>query len=642
MNEDKTAGLVEERWRRSDKVLSEVRRDYWLNYAFYCGHQWVWWDPVRNIVQNSLPASSYESDRVRMTINKITERVNQLIGRFTEKPLVFEALPSDADDASLSGAKLAQHILEASKLECGWEAIRRENIFNTLMGGTAAVCIEWDGKAGEQLMINAQDSQIVGTGEISLSPLSIAEFSVAPGSRRWTDSNWWVGCTALPPEQVQDHYNLPKKPDADAGAVYSPLQRSMMEARGVDSDSELTAVYVMYEKPNRKNEKGMRAVVVNGKTVFEGEWNLPDDKLNLEVFRVTSVPMRWTAPTFVSLARAPQVAYNQAFSTIIEHCKLAGNARLLVPFGSLNEETQLTDEPGEIVNYYAVDGRAPEFMRPPDLPRWLTNLPAELEAQMDGILHAHAVSRGMAPGDRNSGLALSILAEKNDTPLGPMARDQAEGWGQIGSKVLKLYSEKANELRKKVVFTENGVPVPFEWNAARLHGQTRVTVPLDATVPQNKTATQALLTNLAQAFPSFGAMIDNDKLIRMLDLPGSKALSEIMDDDVKRAQKENDLMSVGEVVIPEAWEEHAKHIAEHNRFRNQDVYRQSSQEIRQMIDAHIEAHQRILEEEAMRQAQLNALAPGFGALPQADNPIGSAVPEDFAGQQAELRQGQIV
>lgn len=637
MDEDKTAQQVLERWRRADRVLSEDRRNYWLNYAFYTGNQWIWWDPIRNIVQNALPSTAYETDRVRITINKIQERVNQLIGRFTDKPLVFEPLPSSADDATLSGAKLAQYVLEATKLECGWEAIRRENIFNTLMGGTSAVVIEWDGSQGEQLMINQTNQDVIGTGEVTLSPLSIAEFSVTPGSRRWQDAPWWVGCTAVPPEQAQEHYNLPKKPEADAGGAYSPLQRSMMESRGIDVDSELTAVYVMYERPNKKQQNGKRAVVINGKTVFEGEWNLPDNKLNIEVFRQQSVPMRWTGTTICTAARAPQISYNAVFSTIIEHAKLAGNTRLLVPFGSLSEDTNLTDEPGEIVNYYAVDGQKPDWMQSPDLPRWLTNLPDILESQLDGILHTHAVSRGEAPGDRNSGLALSILAEKNDTPLGPMARDQAEGWGNLGTKVLDLYSSKAIELRKKVVFTENGVPIPFEWNKDRLHGQTRVTVPLDATVPQSKTATQALLTNLAQSFPGFGSMIDNDKLIRMLDLPSSKMLSEVLDHNIRRAQKENDLMSVGEVVIPETWEDHAKHMAEHNRFRNTDTYRYAGQEIRQMVDAHIDAHQRLVEEEAVRQAELNAIQPGFGALPQADEPIGSAVPIDQATMQGMVQ-----
>ena len=638
MEQDKTANEVLERWQKADRVLTEDRRNYWLNYAFYTGNQWVWWDPVRNIVQNALPSTAYETDRVRLTINKIQERINQLIGRFTDKPIVFEPLPTAADDSTLSGAKLGGYVLEAAKLECGWESIRRENIFNVLMGGTSAICVEWDGQSGEQLMVNQMNSDVVGTGEVTLSPLSIAEFSVTPGSRRWSDAPWWVGCTAVPPEQAQEHYNMGKKPSADAGSTYSPLQRSMLEQRGVDVDSELTAVYVMYERPNRKNETGKRAVVINGKTVFEGEWNLPDEKLNLQVFRQTSVPMKWTGTTIATAARAPQIAYNAVFSTIVEHAKLAGNVRLLVPFGALPDETHLTDEPGEVVNYYAVDNQRPDYMRPPELPRWLTNLPPELEGQLDGILHSHAVSRGMAPGDRNSGLALSILAEKNDTPLGPMARDQAEGWGEIGSKVLGLYGSKAMEIRKKVVFTDTGVPIPFEWNGQRLHGQTRVTVPLDSVVPSNKSATQAMLTNLAQAFPGFGAMIDNDKLIRMLDLPGSKTLSEILDHHIKRSQKENDLMSVGEVILPEQWEDHAKHMAEHNRFRDTDAYRYAPQDIRQMVDAHIQAHQRLIEEEAVRQAELNAIQPGFAGLPQAEEPLGSAVPPDWASLQGQGMQ----
>ncbi len=632
--QDKTAQLVLSRWKEGDKVLLEDRRNYWLNYAFYAGHQWVTWDPNRSVVQNFAPALGTDTMRVRLTINKIQERAGQLMGRLLQRNLAFESMPTAADDATLEGARLAEAVIEAERMDGDWESIREEALFGAFMGGTSAVALEWDGSAGKQLWKDAQTNKIVGTGSIKLTPLSIAEFSLEAGSRREADARYWTGCTAVPPKQVKAHYNLSWTPDADASQQYSPLQREILGARGSASGGELTAVYVMYERPNSECEAGRRVVVVNNRVVAQDKWPFPfKDRLNIRVFRQIRVPQRWTGLTVFSAARAPQIAYNQIRSAIVEHAKLAGNARLMVPKGSFDDDTVLTDEPGEIIEYWADQGQQPQYLSPPQLPRWLTSEADRLEAELDGILMSHAVSRGMAPGDRNSGLALSILAEKNDTPLGPMSRDQANGWGEIGSLALEILQAKATESRTAIITTDGGVPRKLQWNGAKLRGQTQVSVPLDATLPQSRMATQAMLTNLAGSFPQFAEQLSTGTLARVLDMPGSKLIAEVVDDDAARAIRENDLLSVGEVTMPERWHDHARHISEHNRFRNSNAFEGSPEEVKELFAAHIEAHQRLIEEEAVSQAELNQIQPGFGALPQANNPVGSAVPPDWQTQQ---------
>ena len=38
-------------WSKADQYLLKERRDYWMNASYFGGHQWVWWDHTRNIVQ---------------------------------------------------------------------------------------------------------------------------------------------------------------------------------------------------------------------------------------------------------------------------------------------------------------------------------------------------------------------------------------------------------------------------------------------------------------------------------------------------------------------------------------------------------------------------------------------------------------
>lgn len=632
-SDDPLAKTVIERWEKADKALKEARRNYWLNTCFYQGRQWLTWDDARHIV-NDLPTVERDTERVRLTINKIKPRVNGLLGRLTQRILQFEVPASDVDDSSLYGSELASSVLEHVHREQHWEAARLDTLFNILMGGTAAVALDWDGTAGDELW-TGEHGEIVGTGDVTLIPLSIAEFSVQPHVRRWQDAIWWIAAMAVPPEQAKDRYNLDFTPQADASSAYGPTHRRLFTT-GTTGDVDLTSVYVMYERPNKSTPKGRRVVVINNKAVVDDPWPFKFNDLNLRVFYQTPIPGQWVGDTFLNDARKIQVAYNHVQSCVAEHAKLAGNARLLVPQGALADEQALTDEAGEILPYYNDGtGAKPEWMTPAPLQRWLTNWASELETMLDDVMHTHQVTRGMAPGDRNSGLALSILAEKDDTPLGVMSHDQALGWGQLASMVLRLYAENVTERRHAKVDVGDGMPRDFEWDGRLLGSQTTVRVPLENTLPTSRVAMIAQLTQMAGSFPQLAQALDASSIVRLTGVTALEDINDVVDTHAAKAQSENAQMTAGRVVFPERWHDHGKHIAEHNQLRNAKVFESFDQMQRDMIDAHIRAHQRLAEEEAKAQAAINAVVPGLAALPQANEPMGSAVPAPFQERSAQ-------
>lgn len=620
--------LVKERWDKADSALMEQRRNFWLNLAFYQGRQWLFWDSTRRLPIDLTPDRN-DNERLRVTINHLKPRLNGLLGRMSQRTLQFEVPPSDVDDSSIEGARTSKRILEHVHREQGWEAIRLENLMNTMLGGTAAVAIDWDPQAGERLW-TGEHGELVGEGDVSLVPLSIAEFTLEPFVRRPEDANWWLTALAMPPELAQDRYHLDKKPKPDANSDFRAVQRRYASDRPT-SDSDLCVVYTMYERPNRNCPQGRHLVVAGGEAVIDDPWPFKTNRLNIEVFWQSKIPGTWTGETFFTDARKVQVIYNHAQSCIAEHLKLAGNARLFVPQGSIQDLDMLTDEPGEIVEFTNQgDGAMPQWLTPPALQRWTTEYPDRLEAMLDEIMHTHAVARGQAPGDRNSGLALSILAEKDDTPLGVMAHGQALGWGAIASNVLRQYAERANEVRRAKVEVGDSVPQDFEWNGAMLANQTTVKVPLENTMPTSRAATIAQMVQVAGSFPQLVASLPAKAIVKLTGIEGIDDLGKIVDPDVAKAQHENAQLTAGLVPFPEVFHDHGKHIAEHNELRNSKVFESFDLEQRQAVDAHIKVHERLAAEEATAQAAVNAAVPGLAALPQAHNPIGSAVPDTAA------------
>jgi hypothetical protein len=271
----------------------------------------------------------------------------------------------------------------------------------------------------------------------------------------------------------------------------------------------------------------------------------------------------------------------------------------MIPAGSVDDADSITIDPADTLEYNSEIGE-PHWQMAPEVPRWISGEAAQLEAELDDIFHTHQTTRGEAPGDRNSGLALALLAEKDDTPLGPMAKDQSIGWGNIGQMALMLYRMNAMSsgiTRKVMLITENGVPHEVSWGPDDIDEKPTVIVPMDATMPRSKIATQSMIASLAQQFPAVFQNVDARSLTKMLDLPDPKQFLSQQDPDIAKAQWENGLLMQGIAVIPEDFDVHDAHIMVHNTERKSPTYELASPEIKEMIDMHILAHMQMLTNE---------------------------------------------
>lgn len=630
-----TPDKVIDLWVKADNYLLKERRDYWMNASYFGGHQWVWWDHTRNIVQELDYATEAEKF-TRITVDKFGPRVTNLLSRMTRSPLVWEVEPTGMDDAAARRQRLQEQLLLSEADEGEWADVREESLLQMFFGGVSAISIDWDPHIGKTVAIDPVTAVPIMTGGIRLTPLGISEFCLEPGSPSLEDARYWIRCVALPPEQVKERYDLDWMPVPDAEAALSARHRTLLSRRPQGQPPKLTLVYCYYERPT-KQTPGCVVHVVNKKKVYaynDGEgWPFPFHELNLAISPVRRIPRTWVGHTLLTPARDIQYAYNRARSTILEHMRKASNARLMVPMGSLEDSTVVDTDPSTILEYNAELGE-PHWQTAPDVPRWISNEAMQLEAEMDDIFFTHAVSRGQAPGDRNSGLALSVLAEKDDTPLGPMARAQSHMWARLGTFALQLhraYAEQSGMVQTKTIRTPQGQTLQFSWGPDDIDENPQVKVPLDAVAPRSKIATQSVITNLAQQFPQAFQNVDPLMLTKMLDLPDPKAYMSHSDPDVAKAEWENGLLMQAIPVMPADFDDHARHISQHNKERKSPAYEMADDATRQAIDTHVAAHQTLAAEEAQKQLALAQQMPGAQALPQASEAPGSMVPQSISG-----------
>lgn len=642
-----------------EKGMSYQRRageDYWLNHAFLEGSQWLFWDSSRSLAE--VPR---DPDRYQYTGNRLAHCTRSIMSKYTQRELSFEVLPDEATDKAMTGAKVAESLLEGLRHSHSWE-IKREVLGRAVFkGGTAAVCVDWDPNAGEPLFDggalapedeNAEgpaaevtEAEPIMEGETVETVLSVAEFVLEPGVKDGERGRYWIKARAVPREEVRDTYNLPLLPPADASAGLSPFARKMLTGQhtfdggGSDQTPDLTMVLTYYERPNAKNKEGRVAVVVDNKFVDGPKpWPFPwTDRLNLAISRETIDENKALGTTILSQARGPQVALNAAWSNILEHMKNAGNARLLVDATNVDLLDTLTDTPGEIIPWQS-GTTEPKWLQPAPLGEDARRNIEELRIEIDDILGIHDVSRGNAPVNIESGYGLSILAEQDNSPVGRMVKDSATAWGAVASMVLKLYEDNTEHTRKTTIARENLGPKTVDWSGGTLAGQTDVTIPLDGILPRSRAAMMAA----AEKAVEMGMVQDLETFAKMAELPGQKDLLAAVNPDVGKARRENYRMGRGMPSTVEPFDNHEAHILEHtNEMKNMD-WEDTPMELRDIFLQHVQAHETMAAEaagKAQARAQVSPLlatAPNAQGIPQLAPeavPQGAAtmdiVPEDM-------------
>lgn len=604
-NKPLTPASVRERWDKGVKATRPERQVASVNHQFIRNKQWIYW----NEGSNRLEEVPRNPERVRASISRIGPDTRVIMSKLTRRALQFEVPPTTPDDTAMKGSRIAESALAQTAREQSWEGHRRDHAYTTWEAGVGGLCVEWDANTGTVLGQDPQTGRMVRTGDVKLSVVSLHEMSFEPGTRNGEHARYWVRGQALPPEEVRELYGLSKTPKADAQAL--DVIHRLGESR---SNTPLTMVYTYYCRPSDSKPEGAVATVVGDEFVDMTPWAFPfDDRLNVSLAVVEPIHGHWFGHTPVTDAVPIQAAYNASWSSIIEHMKNAGNARLWVPMGSVEDIEDLSDQSGEAVEYTAVNGMRPTYEAPPSMPDWWIRQPSMLEAAMDDVLSLHAISRGDAPSGVESGIAMSILSENDDTPIGSLARALGDCWGRAATMVLKLYEANVKESRTATIAHsgQGSIPEVVKWNGGDLAGQTTAVVPADAVIPRNRSA------QAAYAFQLYDRQIITNpaELAKIADLPDQSDLLEGISPDSARAHRENYWMAAAKPRTVDNFDAHENHIAIHRDFMRSERFENLDPQIQQIFRDHVMAHEMYAAGRAAEQVQAASVSPLAAVLP---------------------------
>jgi hypothetical protein len=236
----------------------------------------------------------------------------------------------------------------------------------------------------------------------------------------------------------------------------------------------------------------------------------------------------------------------------------------------------------------------------------------------------------------------------------------AAGVEQLGYQVLMLVKQFWTEERTIRTWSRDGVLEVEHFRGSDLGEHLDVHVSAESALPRSKTARTQLAMDLFQA----GILTEPRDLVRMLDLPGTDFLVETLNVDAAQANREHGYLLRGEDVLIRTFDNHAVHIAEHDKFRKSEEYEHLPPELQAHFDGHVDAHYQVVLQQMTQPtppgtpmyenmvAQANAgmqnpsgengqpTDPMTGA-PSNPNAIGGNIPTGLNGAQAQASQTPI-
>jgi hypothetical protein len=395
-------------------------------------------------------------------------------------------------------------------------------------------------------------------------------------------------------DEVRERW--PKKGKfVQTNAVESQDQFSQQILREFSRQSEIddamldrVMVYEYFERPSPRHPDGYYAVIA-GNVVLEEQDELPYGRLPFFVARHVTVPGRLHGEGLIKSIVPAQKELNKSVSQRIENKNIHAHPKWRAEKGSVDKQS-FTDEPGEVIFYSRTATRPPEPLPPPPFSPEQRLIEKEQIEHIENISGVSDVTRGQA-SSQMSGRAIGLLADLDQTKLGPTVREFEAAIEKMASYMLWMWREYMPvPFTLQAVGRENTFEV-FEFYSRQVKS-TRVRVMANSMLPKHPSYRREQIMQMFQV-GMLGDPADPEvqmKTRRMMEFGDMDPLYGDNDRDRNYAREEIHMLSNGKPVDVKPWENHIVHIDTHLSFMKSIDYRLLPEEAQLSFERHLAWH----------------------------------------------------
>lgn len=581
------------------KRAADARRpfesDWWLNLAYISGEQAVQYVPqTGQIVKLEL-----EPPFADMTVHNAVMPIVRTERAKIHKTGVFpKVLPSADTDTAHSSARISEAYLQAELRRWTFSRRLREASFWIVSCGNVAFHWYWDPtKKG---------------GAVDVCPPF--ELYPDPHAKTFDDARWIIRERFVSEEEAWDLYG--DVPGANLRALQissrpslSPLEhRVYHEAQGYGTvNLEGVCLREYYQPPTPGNPKGEFICFTDAGIVHRGK-KYPYDHGRIpftHAGHIERTSSKWHA-SVVDYLRGPQDALNRREALIEENINVSASGKWFVPAG-LQLEEDPDARPRQILKATGSTPSAkPEYIQPAGLSAWVINDVDRVEGYMRGIAGQHEVSQGGVPGRVESGQAIQLLQEQDDSVMKDTIHSIEEALSNGFRQVLhnaKQFGDATTFLRS---YDQFGTVEVLEFTRKQVDLDAQIDVKITTSLPTTIAGRFDRVMNLVQY-----QIVTPVEARRLLELATEDP---DLDPDIvsRRRQHEEILVMVAkkQLILPEQYQNHGAEIDELKKWLNSEAAQKIEPETINILKAHLHVHEQLELVEAEKAGQLAQVAQG--------------------------------
>lgn len=595
--------------------------DAYLNLAFLQGRQWTAWDGQR-IFEPAL-----DPNREKVTDNRIGPVIRTEISKMTKTRPVWLGVPRTQSDEDVTAARYAELAMEDIWKTHGLQRKLRQALLWARVCGAGYWKVWWDptlGKSREILRYHDEHPEMpgqavkdiygrpLGPEHLETMPPEVAETMVPSkvamgdicfevksffslyadplaGEDGLESCEWIIDESVVSQDYAAKHFDVELQADTDPsiGAVEARMPGWEVGAAGPTNTRGI--------KLREYWSKDKHVIWAPGSNEVVLEEANPYPWLPYAMFRGVPMPGRFYPDSVVTQLRPRQVDLNKRLSQIAESSEYIANPALLVP-SSMGDDFNWQGLPGEQIGYQDSGAATslPSFLQAPPLPAYVENDISRIENSIMEISGQHEVTGASVPTGVTAASAINLLQEADDTRLGPDIADMEEALTHAGTRALWFVRNRYTDERHLRVGGEDGAWEIAAFKGEKVEGCDHVEVQAGSGMPQSKAAQQAAIQQVLTLLVQNGVPVSERSMRRVMreyQVGGLEAFFSSQSHDESQIQEEHRQMGLGVALDINSYDNDAMHIEGHSDFMKTARYGRLADQIKQLFEFHLEAHQ---------------------------------------------------
>ncbi len=625
MSEEELVSFVTGEFTRRQKERLPFELQWRLNINFVEGNQYLDINPFTNSIEE-VPKISWWQERG--VYNHIAPIMETRLAKLSRLSPIIKCRPASSSKEDISAAKVTNKVVENTYSEHVMRDRQLELNNWSEICGTAVLKNVWDDNEGRQI--------VPGFNEGDIAPTVCSPFEIFPDSPFSTGIDDCESIIHAKAYHVNDIKKIWGKDVEGSDINVFTLKEHANIMGGLNSHTggysvgsqkkkDHSIVYEYWERPTEEFPSGRLIICTDDEMLLTSELPYqigrngePDLPFVLQrcIVRVNCFFGKSIIERLIPIQRD----YNALKNRMKEYLNRASIGQLVYEEGSIDEDWLETEglAPGAMIPVRK-GAQFPTYMNYHPLPQTFELEEDRLMQQFIIISGVSEISRdSSAPTGVNSGVALAILQEQDDTRLSLTAKHIDTSIIKTAKMWIRLYQQYADFPRiLRSVGKNNEVDV-VEWLGSSLTSDDiyiETGTQLSESPAQRKQMVFDLINSGLFNDPETGALskAGRSKIFEMLEMGNWEQFDTETELQIEKARRENRIMNNGEMPEVADYDDDVTHLEWHNQQRLTSDYEENVQEnpaVAEAYAAHVDMHIQQLQAKVQPQGPMEGPPPG--------------------------------